>query len=81
MKVVSVWIAAVMALILALILLCFYLLYQKRMYATNSIEPVATSDSLKTMNIFLAGELEKVRQQLQNYEKTSILQQSQISSN
>jgi hypothetical protein len=46
------------------------------MYATKTIELVTTNDSLKTKNIFLSGELEKVRQQLQNHEKASTLQQT-----
>ena len=63
------WVAATIALTLTVMVLCFYTLHVKGMYADRNIELTSENDSLKSMNNYLTVELCKARQQLKNYEK------------
>ena len=63
------WVAATIALMLTVILLCFYTLHEKRIYTNRNIELAVENDSLRSINIYLNTELWKARTQLENYEK------------
>ena len=63
------WVAATIALMLTVIVLCFYTLHEKRIYTNRNTALAVENDSLRSINIYLSTELWKARTQLENYEK------------
>lgn len=47
------WVAATIALMLTVILLCFYTLHEKRIYTNRNIELAVENDSLRSINIYI----------------------------
>ena len=63
------WVAASIALMLTVMVLCFYILHEKSIYTNRNMELMVENDSLRSANIYLSTELWKARTQLENYDK------------